>query len=314
MRIVFFGTPLFAAKIFSYLFEKKLNIVAVVTRPDKPRGRSGQNLPSAVKAAVERIAPSLPLLQPEKVSTDEMVRVLEQFSPDLFVVVAYGEILKENILSTPKKGCINVHASLLPKYRGAAPIQRCLMSGDKETGITIIEMVLQMDAGNKLAVSQIPIGEEMTAGELEDALCDAACPLLAGVIADIDQKKIEAAPQNSDEVTFAPKITQADRLIDWRRSAREIHNQIRALSPEPGAYSQIKIGEETRRLIIRKSHSIENLNEAPGLIIPNSKWGLVIGCGTGALALLEVQLEGKKSLKTGEFMRGVQGKSIKLIQ
>lgn len=310
MRIVFFGTPAFAGHILLYLLKEKANIVAVVTRPDKPRGRSGRNLPSPVKIAAE--AHSIPILQPEKASTDEVVQSLALLSPDLFVVVAYGEILKNVILSIPKRGSINVHASLLPKYRGAAPIQRCLMSGEKETGVTIIEVAAQMDAGDMLGIAKMEIPQEMTAGELENALCELACSLLIDVIKKIENGAVQKMRQNSAQVTFAPKITPADRPIDWKRSAIEIHNQIRALSPEPGAYTHIQIGNERKQLTIKKSQPLPDFQGSPGMTIPHQvKW--IIGCGSGALALLEVQLEGKKAMRAQEFIRGMQSKSFTIV-
>lgn len=313
MRIVFFGTPAFAGRILSYLFKENVNIVAVVTRPDKPRGRSGQNLPSAVKLAAIQEQPLIPILQPEKASTDEVAKSLSHLSPDLFVVVAYGEILKSTILSIPKRGSINVHASLLPKYRGAAPIQRCLMNGEKETGITIIEVAPQMDAGDMLGIAKLTIPEKMTAGELEDALCVLAAPLLLDVIEKIAHGTVRKVVQNPKEVTFAPKITPADRLIDWKRSAVEIHNQIRALSPEPGAYTHIQLGSERKQLTIKKSYPVLDLKSCPGVAISHSHGKWMIGCGFGALMLLEVQLEGKKAMNAQEFMRGVQGKPLSIV-
>lgn len=312
-RIVFFGTPPFAARILSYLLEKKFNIIGVVTRPDRPRGRSQKMQSSAVKEVALQACPEIPIFQPEKVSTDESAKLLKALSPNLFVVVAFGEIIKTNILSIPSKGCINVHASLLPKYRGAAPIQRCIMNGEKETGVTIMEMVLQMDAGDILAVAKTPISEDMTAGELEEKLCTLACPLLIDTIEKIEKGAVQKKPQNHAEATFAPKITPEDRPIDWKKSATEIHNQIRAISPQPGACCQVKIGEDIRQLIIRKSRVIENCTGAAGTTLSFQKKEWIVACGSGALSLLEVQLEGKKSLSIEDFIRGLQASTIKIV-
>lgn len=313
LRIVFFGTPPFAARILSYLLEKKHNIVGVVTRPDRPRGRSQQIQFSAVKEVAMHMRPEIPLFQPEKVSTDESAAMLSALAPDLFVVVAFGEIIKTNILNIPTKRCINVHASLLPKYRGAAPIQRCLMNGEKETGVTIMEMVLQMDAGDMLAIGKTPISEEMTAGELEEKLCTLACPLLLDTIAKIEKGKVQHISQDHAEATFAPKITAEDRPIDWEKSATQLHNQIRALSPQPGALCQVKIGEDIRQLIIRKSRVVANGKGAPGATLSLQKNEWTVACGSGALSLLEVQLEGKKTLSIEDFIRGLQTSTIKIV-
>jgi methionyl-tRNA formyltransferase len=312
MRIVFFGTPPFAAHILRYLLEKEWNIVAVVTQPDRPKGRSQQLQPSAVKeVAVEA---SLPLLQPEKASAQEFVEQLRSFSPDLFVVVAYGEIFKQHLLDLPPKGCINVHLSLLPKYRGAAPVQRCLMNGDRESGICIMEMALQLDAGDILAMASTPVPQDMTAGELTEALADLACPLLQQTLSSIEKGTTTITAQDPTQVTFAPKITAADRTLDWNRSAEQLHNQIRALSPEPGAYCIVQIGDEQKRLTIKKSALMQKIvrTDPPGSFFEEQgQW--VVACGEGILALKEVQLEGKKSLSIQEFMRGMHGRSIKIV-
>lgn len=312
MRLVFFGTPPFAAHLLSFLLEKKENIVAVVTQPDRPKGRSQKLQYSAVKEVA--LAANLPLLQPEKASSETVVETLRGFSADLFVVVAYGEILKDNLLHLPPKGCINVHASLLPKYRGAAPIQRALMDGEKETGVCIMEMVRELDAGDVLGVKSLLVPEEMSAGELTEALAELACPLLFETLKKLEQGKGEKTVQDPKGVTFAPKITAADRLLDWRCPAEELHNQIRALSPEPGAYTTVQIGGEVKRLSIKKSSVLKKFSftQPPGsFFYQDLQW--VIACGEGALALQEVQLEGKKLMTIQEFMRGMQEKIIKIV-
>ncbi len=299
MKIIFFGTAPIAAHILSYLYEKDVKVLAVVTRPDRPRGRTLQLQPSAVKETSLRLHREIPIFQPEKASIEEFAQLLQTFEPDLFVVAAYGEIIKTNLLSIPKKGCINVHVSLLPKYRGAAPIQRCLMAGEKETGVTIIDMVLQMDAGDMLGIARCPIPEEMNAGELEEKLRTLACPLLLETIHKIDAGTAPKIPQNHAEATLAPKILPEDRKIDWTRSAEELHNQIRALAPSPGAYC-IAQGKQMQ---IKRAKVVHGLSGKPGETLSyGAEW--IVACGTGALALLEVQLEGKKALPVNEFTRG----------
>jgi methionyl-tRNA formyltransferase len=307
MNIVFFGTSGFAANILSDLISHRFNISAVVTRPDRQKGRSLHSSPPPVKQLVEKIAPEVPVFQPEKASTDDFARILESFHADLFVVVAFGEIIKKNLLSLPKLGCINIHASLLPKYRGAAPMQRALMDGVTETGITIIEMVLQMDAGDIIAMESIPVPQEMTFGELEEKLCHLACRMIKEVIQKFEQGKVTRIPQNHREATLAPKITPEEERIDWKKSAHVIHNQIRALSPRPGAWCLIKINGEEKRLKIKRSEVVDHLTgQAGSILFAGKEKGLVIACGDLALRLLEVQLEGKKTMSAEEFLRGIQ--------
>jgi len=304
VRIVFFGTPPFAARILDFLVAKGHGIVAIVTRPDKPRGRSGQLQPSAVKEMALAKWPDIPLFQPEKASTEYFAAQLKNLKPDLFVVVAYGEIIKENLLKIPTKLCINIHASLLPKYRGAAPIQRVLMNGEKESGITIIEMVLKMDAGPMLEVLKTPIGEEMNFRELEQKLCDLSCLAIESTLEKIELGTIQKQEQNHEEATFALKITFEDRVIKWEKSAEEVHNQIRALAPAPGAFCYVEIGGQNKilRIIRSKKNLTLNGNAGSTLLYKKNEW--IVACGQGALSLLEIQLEGKKSMSTEEFIRG----------
>lgn len=304
MRIVFFGTPPFAAHILGYLIEQGHSVLAIVTRPDKPRGRSQQLLPSAVKALAQEKWPEIPIFQPAKASTDEFAKSLKDLNPEVFVVVAYGEIIKENLLQVPSKMCINVHASLLPKYRGAAPIQRAIMAGEKETGITIIEMVLQMDAGSILGMEKIEIGEETNFEELREKLCLLSCPLLQKVLEKIENGTVQKIPQHHKEATFAPKIIFDDRIINWEKSAEEIHNQIRSLSPSPGALCTVEIKGQKKSLSIKRAKKILSLSGNPGETLSYKKNEWIIACGKGAISPLEVQLEGKKSMPIDEFIRG----------
>ena len=304
MKIVFFGTPPFAAEVLKALIESSHEVLAIVTRPDKPKGRSQKLLPSAVKETAQELCPHIPLYQPAKASTDEFAEQLKALEPDCFVVVAYGEIIKKNLLDVPKKYCLNVHASLLPQYRGAAPMQRALMNGEKKTGITIMEMVEKMDAGDMFEMAAVSVDEEMTLGELEVKLCQLAKPALLKVLGQIEQGIEKKSPQDPAEVTFAPKITQEDRQINWSRPAEEVHNQIRALSPQPGAYCFAQAGDEVKRLSIKKARVVSDREGKPGdtLVQEKDKW--IVACGQKALALLEIQLEGKKSLSIETFLRG----------
>lgn len=305
MRIVFFGTSAFAARILTALIENHHQVVAIVTRPDRMKGRQMRSSPPPVKETASSLCPSIPLFQPEKASAPEFADVLMQFHADLFVVVAYGEIIKKNLLGMPKLACINIHASLLPKYRGAAPIQRSLMAGEQETGITIIEMSPQMDAGDILAMESIPVPQNMMFGELDLTLSALAIQLLFKTIRAFGEGSVRKEAQDHTQATFAPKLTAEEEQIDWRRPAKELHNLVRALSPSPAAWCQIKIGNDSKRLKIKKTQVVHGINAAPGTLISFGKDGWIVACGTEALRLLEVQLEGKKAMTSEECARGI---------
>lgn len=305
MNIIFFGTSPFAVNILRCLLENKINIVAVVTRTDKPKGRSLKVSPPPVKELILESHPDLPVLQPVKASTPEFAELLKKYQPDLFIVAAYGEILKSFILNIPTHSAINVHGSVLPQYRGAAPIQRALMNGDHETGITIIKMVLEMDAGDMLGTVKIPLSSDATFGELEEKLADIACPALIKVLHEIKKGTLHPTPQDPAQVTFASKINSHETEIKWNRSAIEIHNLIRGLSPQPGAWCWVQIGADKKRLKIKRSQVVTDHSGGyfgENLVFTDKEW--IVACEKGALKLLEVQLEGKKSLPIQDFLRG----------
>ncbi len=305
LKIVFFGTSAFAGNILKHLLSDQIvEVVAVVTRPDRPRGRSLSLSYPPVKEVYTELGLTIPLHQPEKASTEEFASLLKSYQADLFVVVAYGEIIKLNILQIPKKSCINIHASLLPKYRGAAPIHRCLMDGEKETGITIIEMTPAMDAGDMLEICKMPIPEEMTFEELNNKLCALACIAISKTLCAFDQNKVLKTPQDTTQVTFAPKLLPEEEEISWNKPAVSIHNLIRALSPKPGAWCKIKINGEEKRLKIKRSQVIQEKSGIPGAFIEYNKNTWIVACQKGALKILEVQLEGKKTLSAEDFIKG----------
>ncbi len=309
MNIVFFGTSSFAARILAKLVEKKYCISAIVTRVDKPRGRQLKIAPPPVKEVASQICPEIPLFQPEKASAPEFADILKTFKPDLFLVVAYGEIIKQNLLSMPRLGCINIHASLLPKYRGAAPIQRALMAGESQTGITIIEMAPQMDAGDIIAIEAIDIPLEMTFGELEPKLCELGAKLVLQVISEFEKNSVVRTPQNHSLATLASKLQPEEEKIDWSLASEVIHNKIRAFSPVPGAWSPIQIGSEIKRIKIKKSLPVScgtTSPELPGTVVSIGKEGWIVACGSGCLRLIEVQLEGKKTLLADDFIKGMR--------
>lgn len=310
MRVVFFGTPRFSAVVLKYLIDQKIEVAAVISKPDKPQGRSLTPQPTPVKLIAEQFA--IPLYQPEKVSSEDFASTLRSFNADLFVVAAYGEILKQHVLDTPKIACINLHTSLLPKYRGAAPIQAAIIHGEKESGTTIIHMVKKMDAGNMIAQSKVEIGPEMTYGELENALIKVGSESLAQVIKEFEKKgeNIPGTLQDENLVTFAPKIELEDCQVDFEKDAQTLHNLIRGVNPEPGAFCFVKVHDQSKRLKLYSSriHPDIQLPIKKHLMDPSKR--LLVGTGTCALELLEVQLEGKKRMSAGDFFRGTPSLSF----
>jgi len=306
MKIVYFGTPNFAADVLSHLLKHGVEVVAVVTKPDRPQGRSSALVPTPVKLVAQSTIPPLPLFQPEIVSAPDYATVLEAFQADLFVVVAYGEIIKQHLLDMPKIACINLHASLLPTYRGAAPIQRCIINGEKETGITIMHMAKKMDAGDIISMEKVPIGPDMTYAELEAELCGVGSDLLLKTIRDFEKGNVERIVQDHSLATFAPKIEIEDCKINWGKSAEQIHNLVRGVNPHPGAWCNVQLKGQNKRLRVIATKLISNeINElAMGQVISSSKEGLHVGCSRGVLNIVQIQLEGKKAMSAVEFMRG----------
>jgi methionyl-tRNA formyltransferase len=313
MKVVFFGTPLFAARVLEHLLERKVDVIAVISKPDRPKGRSAEPVPTPVKTAALASHLPLPIFQPNIVSTLEFADVLKAYEADLFVVVAYGEIIKQHLLEIPRKACINLHTSLLPKYRGAAPIQRCIMEGATETGVTIMHMVKKMDAGDIIQQVKVPIGPEMTFGELEHTLCEVGKKVLLEVIHAFDQGEPSRIPQEESKITFAPKIELEDCEIHWNRPAQELHNLVRGVNPYPGAWCYILVKGERKRLKMSRTKIVSCGKIEPGTLLnapQANKSNLIIATGDQALELLEVQLEGKKSMSSEELMRGISSSQM----
>lgn len=304
MKIIFFGTPHFAAEVLQDLLAHKLEIIAIVTQPDRSKGRSGALLPSEVKKVATTA--SLPILQPEKASDPQFLASLEAYRADLYVVVAFGQILPQKLLDFPPLGCINVHASLLPKYRGAAPMQRSLMDGVKETGVCVQKMVKQLDAGDVIAESKVPVPIDMNLGDLQKVLCEASKKLLLSVIRSFERGIFSAHPQDPSKVTFAPKIEVEECEIDWSLSAEKIHHLVRALSPRPGAWCWIEQEGVKKRLKILRTQVVSE-EGAPKQFDPSK--GLIY-CGNNAVELKEVQPEGKKAMPASAWACGLKGKVI----
>lgn len=304
MKVAFFGTPIFSAEILSYLVDQGLNIVAVVTQPDKVQGRHLKLQESAVKKVAKRMLPHVPIYQPEKIRTEEFYQTIQKHNADVFIVVAFGQIFPTNLLELPRLGCINIHTSLLPKYRGAAPIQRCLMAGEMETGVSIMYMVKELDAGDVLATKKVPITPQMNAATLTIALCQEAKKLLLNTLSELESGKIKAIPQDHTRTTYAPKVTQEDAKINWDSSSITIYNQFRGVSPKPGAWCIITIRDKNYRLkVLSLSLGVMNSSE-PGSILAYQADGIVVGCKEGSIKITELQLEGKNAITSAEFIKG----------
>ncbi len=258
-------------------------------------------MPSALKHYIVKEHPSIPVLQPEKATDPVFLEKLKEIGADLFVVVAFGQILPQTLLDIPAKGCINIHASLLPKYRGAAPMQRCLLNGDKETGVAIQKMVKQLDAGDVIATAKIEILPDMTLGELQQELCDLAKPLLLLVLQSYESGIPPAEPQDHDRATYAPKISVEEGEINWERPAIELHNLIRAFSPKPGAWSWVYLpnGEKRRIKILRTILADDSGKQGAFLSTDGT-----VACGTKSLKILELQPEGKTVMKARDWLIG----------
>ena len=313
MKIVYFGTPPFSAQVLDYLIAHGVNIAAVVTKPDKPKGRSGDPVPTAVKALIKEKHPHIPLYQPALISAPGESDVLLQHHADLFVVVAYGEIIKQHLLDMPRVACINVHTSLLPKYRGAAPIQQAIINGERESGITIMYMVKKMDAGDTIKTINIPITPDITFGEYEQLLCRAGCEALLEVIKDMERGGVERIPQDHEQATLAPKIELEHCQIDWSAPAMAVHNLVRGVNPYPGAWSFVLVKGERKRLKVWKTRLQEEMHGTPGTILKGAKGELLVACGEGAVQILELQLEGKKPMSAEELLRGIPIDSLALV-
>lgn len=311
MKIIFFGTDLFAKEILSFLLERELSIVAVVTQPDKPKGRDQNLSPPPVKEFLQEKGWDGAIFQPERASRPEFVEVLQRLEPDLFVVVSYGQLLKQNLLDVPRLGAINVHPSLLPKYRGPSPIQSAVLAGEKEVGTTIMEMVLAMDAGDILRVQKLSLGEETTFGEIEKELCNLSKKLLLETIGDLKSGTVKKEPQKESEALYTKKITSLDSVIDWQRSKEELCNFVRGMNPRPGARCFVEVQGKKLLLKIFRIKKSEEKGGRPGeVLFFDAKRGFHVACRDGAIAIEELQIEGKKKMTTLDFIKGINSITI----
>lgn len=305
MRIVFMGTPDFAVGSLKALRESgKHEIVGVVTQPDRPKGRGNKMLMTPVKEYA--LEAGYTVYQPQKVKTPEFVQILRDLNPELIVVAAFGQFLSKEILELPKYGCINVHASLLPKYRGAAPIQYAIIKGEKESGVTIMQMDIGMDTGAMLSKVVVPIGENTTMGELHDALRAEGAALLLTTIDDIAAGKAVAVPQNNDEATYATLLDRSMEHIDWSKTAQEVHNLIRGFNPAPSTFTKLPNGKSLK--IWGSRLTDKTSTAAAGTVVETAKHSFFVACGEGIVEITEVQPESKKRMPAQVFLngRGVQ--------
>lgn len=303
LRVVFMGTPEFAVPCLAALqADEACEVIGVYTQPDKPRGRGQKLLPSPVKAWAEEH--DLPVYQPVKIKTPEAAAELRALQPDLVVVVAFGQILSQEILDIPPKGCINVHGSLLPRYRGAAPMQWCVINGEPKTGITTMMMDAGLDTGDMLLKEELPIGPDMTLEEVHDSLMEMGAGVLMKTIAKLRAGTLERTPQQG-ESNYAPMLTKETGHIDWKKTAREIHNLVRGLNSWPGAYT-ILDGQKFKiwRTVVAGEDAPAGMTAGTILLADSSK-GLKVVSGDGkVIEILELQAPGKKKMEARAYLRG----------
>ena len=309
MRVIFMGTPDFAVPSLEALLTKH-EVVLVVTQPDKPKGRGKKMVPTPVKACA--LEHGIPVLQPEKVKEPEFVEQLRSYEPDLIAVTAFGQILSEPILEMPKYGCINVHGSLLPKYRGAAPMQWSIIDGEKVTGITTMYMAKGLDSGDMLLKAEVEITDEDTFATIHDKMAVTGANLLLDTLDQLEAGTLERIPQDHDAATYAPMITKETGHIDWSKNRQDIINLIRGLNPVPAAYTIYE--EEVLKIFGAVVSDVQADDAANGEIVAVVKKGFVVKCGDGCLLITEVQARGGKRMMTDAYLRGHAMKEGILLQ
>ena len=299
MRIVFMGTPDIAATCLKKILDDGFQVVGVYTQPDRPKNRGMKLAFSPVKEVA--LAHDLPVYQPENFREEETVEQLRALEPDVVAVVAYGRILPQRVLDIPGKGCINIHASLLPSYRGSAPYQWAVLDGLEETGVTAMYLCREMDAGDMIDVARTPIGPEETAGELLDRLAVLGADLLSDTLTKIGNGTVAATPQDHSNATYAPMLNKSMCPIDWSKTAQQVHNHVRGMNPWPVATTQLQ-GK------LFKIHATAVVDEktaaAPGTILGLTKTGLKVACGEGVVEIRQLQAEGGKRMAAPDYFRG----------
>jgi methionyl-tRNA formyltransferase len=307
MRIVFMGTPQFAVPALEAIVAAGHQVVAVYTQPPRPAGRGMAARQSPVQACASRTG--LPVVMPASLRTEDAQRTFLAHGADVAVVVAYGLILPQRVLDAPRYGCLNLHASLLPRWRGAAPIQRAIMAGDTLTAATVMRMEAGLDAGPVCTVQGVPIGPDTTAGELHDTLAAEGAALMVDALERLARDTLTCEPQALDGVTYAAKLQPAEQAIDFAAGAQQVHDQIRGLSPAPGAWFAVAASPEEAREAARGERlKVLRARRAaghgpPGTVLGNNE-GLIVACGTGAVELLELQRPGKRPMPAADVLRG----------
>lgn len=300
LRVIFMGTPDFSVPTLSEIIGHGHEVVACYTRAPAPAGRGMALKLSPVHEAANRFG--IPVLTPSTLKTDEALAEFRAHEADVAVVVAYGMILPKAILDTPDLGCLNLHASLLPRWRGAAPIQRAIMAGDAETGVAVMKMAEGLDTGPVGMVEKLTITESMTAGETHDRLAHLGADVMARALAALERGGLQFVDQSEQGVEYAKKILNEDCRIDWAKSARDVHNHIRGLSPFPGAFTFADFGKGHERVKILRTERVDGKGEAGQLISDD----LTVACGDGAVRILNLQRAGAKPMSADEFLRGVK--------
>lgn len=314
MKIVFMGTPDFAAASLQAILNSKHQCQAVFTQPDKPKGRGKKIQMSAVKELA--LASGLPVYQPAKLRDGKAMAVLQELAPDAIVVAAYGRILPQEILDLPRYGCINVHASILPKYRGAAPIHHAIINGEKESGVTIMQMDAGMDTGDILMLEKIKISPEMNTGDLYERLAVTGGSLLIKTLDELEKGTLSSQKQNESQATYAPMLSKEDEVIDWRQPAINLHQKIRGMNPWPGVHTMFR-GQRLKiqEACIPLSKDVKPAKTwVPGEVINTSEEGLLVATGQGQILLRQVQPAGKKIMPATDFVRGYQIKEGEILQ
>ena len=312
MRVVFFGTPQISADVLFHLLESNVEVVGIVTMPDRPKGRSKQPVPPPVKVLALQENLSIPILQFEKTSIPACINALKELNPDLFIVIGFGEILKPEILSIPHLGAVNIHVSLLPKYRGAAPIARAIMAGEKRMGVTIMKMNPVMDAGGIISQASYDMPETWDFPDIERKICELAKTEIVKVLRQFKNGEVHTIEQDVSEVTMAPKIKPDDCHIDWSWDAKKVCNLVRALTPRPAAVTMVELAGINKKMKVYKAKCVEGSGE-PGAVIVWTKSQLVVAAGNGAVEICELQLEGKGRITSAQFYAGHGGKSLKFF-
>ena len=297
MRVVFMGTPDIAATCLKKILADNYTVVGVYTQPDRPKGRGMKLVASPVKEVA--LANDIPVFQPENFREEETVQQLRDLAPDVVAVVAYGRILPQKVLDIPEKGCINIHASVLPKYRGSAPYQWAVLDGCKESGVTAMYLCREMDAGDIIDVSKTPIGPDETAGELLDRLAVLGADLLSKTLGRMAAGEVERTPQNAAEATYAPMLDKTMCPIDWNKTAQQVHDHVRGMNPWPVATMELS----GNKFKVYSTAIVPGKGE-PGTVLGLTKTGLQIACGEGAVEIRILQAEGGKRMAAPDYFRG----------